>query len=93
MWYVGNVIKWWKMPAACKMVVVDRHDYYKYDGDDHGDNYDHNDDVACGQCDQVVEYACSLFKNIIMIRTMVSMMAFSWKDVGRKLGGCYQILS
>ena len=50
------MIKWWKMPAACKIIIIDRHDY-NYDGDVHDDNYDHNDDVVCGQCDQLVGYA------------------------------------
>ena len=54
-------------------------DGHDYDGDGHGDNYGDNDDdgVAGQQGDEVVEYAGSLFKNTIMIRSMVSMMAFS----------------
>ena len=64
-------------------------DGHDYDGDDHDDNYGDNDDdgVAGQQGDEVVEYAGSLFKNIIMTRTMVSMMAFSWKDFSRTVDG------
>ena len=80
------MIKWWKMPAACKIIIIDRHDY-NYDGDDHDDNYDHNDDVVCGQCDQLVGCAFSLIKNMIMIRTKLIMIAFSWKDSFRTLDG------